>query len=146
MGIDSGKARAIFTTAVEDYPPDRWGEFLDEACGDDELRRRVELLLKAHQGEDSFLDRGEEDNPASSHPNSDEPIGTMIGRYKVLEEIGEGGFEWYYRQQLLQTRNFKLSGHEGAIYFVCSSPDDRFIATAGEDATIRVYDALTREL
>src|SRR5262249_49643697 len=66
--------------------------FLDEHCKDDvELRRRVEALLRASDNPDPFLDA-----PAPfSGPTIDAPIsegpGTVIGPYKLLEQIGEGG-------------------------------------------------------
>src|SRR5262245_39620608 len=61
--------------------------FLDEACADQpELRQRVERLLRSHQPEDSFLRaRATIDEPLT------EKIGTVIGAYKLLEQIGEGG-------------------------------------------------------
>jgi len=96
--MDSNKAQSIFTTAVENHAPDEWAKFLDDACGENaELRGRVELLLKAHQGEDSFLDRGDEDEPDAT---IDQPItekaGMEIGPYKLLQQIGEGGFGVVY--------------------------------------------------
>jgi serine/threonine protein kinase len=94
MKNDVAKARSIFISAVEEYRPDQWAKFLDDACREDvALRRRVEHLLRAHYGEDSFLDRGDEDEGGT---DSDRPIaegpGTIIGPYKLLEQIGEGGF------------------------------------------------------
>jgi WD40 repeat protein/serine/threonine protein kinase len=56
------------------------------------------------------------------------------------------GFEWYYLRQLLQARNAELADHKGAVYFTCCSRSGQFIATAGEDATLRVYDLSTRRL
>jgi serine/threonine protein kinase len=94
MNNISAKARSIFTSAVEEYSPEQWDRFLDDACrGDDALRRRVELLLRAHQGEDSFLDRGDDDQAdlPSDRPIAEGP-GSVIGPYKLLQQIGEGGF------------------------------------------------------
>ncbi len=94
MNNDAAKVRSIFVSAVEEYAPDEWEKFLDDACrGDLALRRRVELLLQAHEGEDSLLDRGNETGTATT---IDQPIaegpGTVIGPYKLSQQIGEGGF------------------------------------------------------
>jgi hypothetical protein len=57
MTADPHQARTIFLQAVEAHAPDEWGRFLDEACGPDaDLRRRVEVLLRAHQQANSLLD------------------------------------------------------------------------------------------
>ena len=75
--------------------------FLDTACGGDpELRRRLEVLLQAHDQPGRFLDQppvelgrtegfegGEQ--PAASGPT--EAVGTVIGPNKLLEQLGEGG-------------------------------------------------------
>jgi serine/threonine protein kinase len=100
MNIDSKKARTIFLSAVENCPPDQWGKYLQSACGGDvDLRRRVELLLQAHQGEDSFLDRGVEverrERDTIDHPQA-ENLGCNIGPYKLLQVIGEGGMGIVY--------------------------------------------------
>src|SRR5262245_60104216 len=85
---------AIFHAARDIPDPDRRREYVREACGGDEARiAHVEALLAAADAPDSFLDR-----PAGSDPagTTDQPVvegpGTIIGPYKLLEEIGEGGF------------------------------------------------------
>src|SRR5262249_27204481 len=61
--------------------------FLDEACADQpELRQRVERLLRSHRHEDSFLHP-----PATTDEALTEKTGTVIGPYKLVEPIGEGG-------------------------------------------------------
>src|SRR5262245_58095355 len=67
--------------------------FLNEHCqGDADLRRRLEALLQAHDNPDPFL---EAPAPApgvtvDAQPTGECP-GTVIGPYKLLELIGEGG-------------------------------------------------------
>jgi non-specific serine/threonine protein kinase/serine/threonine-protein kinase len=94
-------ARDIFLGAL-DAAADERPEFLDDACaGDAVLRQRVEDLLRVHDEPDSFLDSpriglGLHSNAAGSPcPTLDRPVteapGTVIGPYKLLERIGEGG-------------------------------------------------------
>jgi serine/threonine protein kinase/tetratricopeptide (TPR) repeat protein len=82
----------IFCNALELASVAERAGYLDRVCGDDpDLRRRVERLLDAHEGSDSFLA-----TPVAVAAAIDEPIrdgpGTVIGPYKLLEQIGEGGF------------------------------------------------------
>ena len=61
--------------------------FLDQLCADQpELRQRVERLLRSHRHEDSFLHPG-----VTTDQSTTETTGTVIGSYKLLEQIGEGG-------------------------------------------------------
>lgn len=91
MNVDTVKARSIFLSAVEHHTPDQWETYLNDACRQNlALRQRVEILLRAHQGEDDFLDRGINDRDVVEPPNS-ETYGTVIGLYKLLDQIGEGG-------------------------------------------------------
>jgi hypothetical protein len=56
MNDDTGREIAIFTEAVK-VPPQKRRAFLDDACGGDEnLRRKVEALLKAHDRIGNFLE------------------------------------------------------------------------------------------
>ncbi len=84
---------AVFFTALEKGSPGQRAAYLDEACaGDPDLRRRVEKMLAAQDLAGSFL----EQPAAPLCATTDEPIterpGTIIGPYKLLEQIGEGGF------------------------------------------------------
>src|SRR5262245_42962264 len=89
---DPQRARSIFLEAVEHHTPDQWGPFLDRACaGDQELRKRVEVLLRAHDQANSMLDAAAVAPVATIDEPCRERPGTVIGPYKLLEQIGEGG-------------------------------------------------------
>src|SRR6266705_3052563 len=91
MSANPNKAREIFVAALK-RAPDQWQAYLNEACADDTaLRDRVQNLLVAHREAGSFL------QPAGVGLTAtiDEPVterpGTVIGPYKLLQQIGEGG-------------------------------------------------------
>jgi signal transduction histidine kinase len=91
MAPQVAEARRIFLEAVENHAPEQWPEFLDSACqGDAELRARVEALLKAHGEYNSMLDG--EGFAATLDARVSERPGARIGPYKLLQQIGEGGF------------------------------------------------------
>jgi WD40 repeat protein/serine/threonine protein kinase len=90
--------RAIFIAALEKDDPAERAAFLDEACADDRpLRQRIERLLKAHEPADSFL---EHRPPGLGGTVDEQPRaerhGTVIGPYKLLQQIGEGGMGVVY--------------------------------------------------
>ncbi|HEV3255950.1 MAG TPA: serine/threonine-protein kinase, partial [Gemmataceae bacterium] len=85
-------AKAIFLDALDRQGPDELLRFLDQACGADvDLRARVEELLRAHRDAGNFLGRPDQPEVTRDEPASEGP-GTIIGPYKLLEQIGEGGF------------------------------------------------------
>jgi serine/threonine protein kinase/tetratricopeptide (TPR) repeat protein len=83
----------IFLTAAERRRAEDRQAYLDQACaGDDEMRRQVDLLLKAHQEAGSVPGaRAEERDQTSADGTVTEAVGVLIGPYKFLEQIGEGG-------------------------------------------------------
>ena len=86
---------SIFAGAIERRSPEERAAFLDAACGADAgLRLRIEALLQAHEEAGGFLrDRTEAGEPvATVDTPAGEGPGSLIGPYKLLEPIGEGGF------------------------------------------------------
>jgi eukaryotic-like serine/threonine-protein kinase len=88
---------SIFCSAIDIESPEGRDLYLQQICGDDkQLRSQLTRLLNAHFHGGSILD-----SPASAfvssldHPISEKP-GTMIGPYKLLDQIGEGGFGVVY--------------------------------------------------
>lgn len=100
--LPSGE-QEIFTAALQ-LPAAERAPFLEHACGADaHLRQRVEALLAAHREVGDFL----EDSPASpgeSGPETStgEKPGDWIGRYKLLEQIGEGGCGVVYMAEQIE--------------------------------------------
>src|SRR5947209_7690918 len=105
--MSANRARALFIELVAQVPPEQWDGRLAELAGEDqELHAKVALLLAAHRKADSFLEqpaapigRTVAESPASLSPSepppeagSTEQSGLLLaGRYKLLEQIGEGG-------------------------------------------------------
>jgi serine/threonine protein kinase/tetratricopeptide (TPR) repeat protein len=88
----------IFLAAVERHRLEDCDVFLDQACGtDDELRRQVNLLLKAHREAGSVPGAAlpERDQAGIYQPVTEGP-GTIVGPYKLLDQIGEGGMGTVY--------------------------------------------------
>jgi WD40 repeat protein/serine/threonine protein kinase len=93
MGDPSPQAKAIFLAAIEDHAPEQWPSFLDQACvGEVPLRAEVEKLLRVRLEIGSFHEAPRSAMPATVDEPVTERPGTVIGPYKLLEQIGEGGF------------------------------------------------------
>jgi WD40 repeat protein/serine/threonine protein kinase len=92
----------IFLGAVEKGTPAERAAFLDGACGPDvALRAHVEALLGAHDDAGNLLDRPLFENTQDHQPPAQpsdtlDMTGAVIGPYKLLEPIGEGGFGVVY--------------------------------------------------
>ncbi len=92
---------AIYNAALKKGSEAECSAYLDAVCGDDAvLRARVEELLKAHEEAGVFLEVPAIDpNATLDGPPEIEGPGTMIGRYELLELIGEGGMGLVYLAQ-----------------------------------------------
>jgi tetratricopeptide (TPR) repeat protein/serine/threonine protein kinase len=96
MDPRANEAKTIFLAAIERYPPDQWGAYLDGACGSDaDLRARVEELLRAHSELGSFHESPALVPTLSAPPEVETPP-SVIGPYKLLQQIGEGGMGTVY--------------------------------------------------
>jgi tetratricopeptide (TPR) repeat protein len=92
MNADVRNADTIFAQAIEIESPQERAVFLEQACANDpELRREMEKLVGDYFRAGAFLER-----PAAhivttlDVPLAERP-GTVIGPYKLREQIGEGG-------------------------------------------------------
>jgi tetratricopeptide (TPR) repeat protein len=115
MNAATQREEDLFDAARKLTDPAERGAYLDRACaGDPALRARVEELLAAGADAEQFFT---ESSSALSFPGhslqssrgtpasagairasllGEEPVGTRIGRYKLLQKIGEGGWGVVY--------------------------------------------------
>src|SRR3954469_25293163 len=84
----------LFFAARELKSPEDRSAFLDKVCSNVETRRRVEQLLAVDPEANDFLAAPAPMPTVTAAPDArsgvEEP-GTVIGRYKLLEQVGEGG-------------------------------------------------------
>ena len=93
MNESLDRLESLFVAVLELPPADR-AAYLDKACADDPaVRERVEALLHARAAAGRFL-QAPPSGPVVTvaEPSVVEQAGAVIGPYKLLEQIGEGGF------------------------------------------------------
>jgi WD40 repeat protein len=117
MELPDRRVKAIFDEALEIDSPGERAAYLDRACAAvPELRQKVKALLKAFADAGSFLNLSADnkhltvdsslrqlaaaetdpDRQAAAATPSGEGPGTRLGRYKLLQQIGEGGMGVVY--------------------------------------------------
>ncbi len=89
--------RSIFLAALERSTAQERKGFIEDACaGDSALLERVKNLLESHEESMGPLDAP----PPGVAATADRPVcecpGTVIGPYKLLQQIGEGGMGVVY--------------------------------------------------
>ena len=93
--MNPNREELLFQLALS-KPSAKRAAWLDAECeGDDALRQRLDALLAAHEEPESLA----RPNRATIRLQFDEPdpgpheqVGSMVGRYKLLEKLGVGGF------------------------------------------------------
>ncbi len=88
--------QSLFDEALQRRAEDR-AAYLDQACGGNgPLRQRLEGLLAAHDQAGGFLQGTASQADASTESPATKALGRMIGPYKIIELIGEGGMGIVY--------------------------------------------------
>ena len=103
--MNDPRVESAFNGALEKGSGVERDAYLNDVCGDDpDLRSHVELLLNAHEEAGDFLKP-----PPTEEAGGREGAGSVIGRYKLLQEIGEGGFGVVYMAEQLEPVRRKVA-------------------------------------
>ena len=90
----SERVEAIFAQAIE-LPEGERAAYLEQACcGDRGLHARLEKLMAVEATVGGFMEDPTVTDPPGA--SADGLVGSLIGPYKLLEKIGEGGFGVVY--------------------------------------------------
>jgi serine/threonine protein kinase/tetratricopeptide (TPR) repeat protein len=91
--MDSGRDLEIFTEAIQ-LPLSERASFLDRVCAaDPALRQRIDVLIKTLDRAGTFLEQPPSAvvEAGRAKATAGEKPGDWVDRYKLLEQIGEGG-------------------------------------------------------
>jgi serine/threonine protein kinase len=159
--MSNASERSIFLKALDEQSPEARRAFVRRACaGDETLLAAVEQLLKAHELPDNPLDdpvaAARNGNvlasalPADAHPLK-ERAGSVIGPYKLREQIGEGGFGLVFvaeqRQPVQRKVALKLikPGMDTRDVIARFEAERQALALMDHQNIARVFDAGTTE-
>ena len=93
MSPPDPRVEAIFHEALERAPAERQSFVVQACAGDESLQKELLRLLRAHEDAGTYFER-----PHSPEIEAElarlkpEEVGERIGPYKLMEQIGEGGF------------------------------------------------------
>ena len=164
--------RDIFLAALEKQEGQERDSYLESACGSDQdLRARVEQLLRAHEKAGSFLEqpaaqevagrlRSEAtemmvaavDKTDARRPTADPMAGSSIGRYRLLERLGEGGMGVVYiaeqREPVRRRVALKIikPGMDSDQVVARFEAERQALAMLDHTSIAKVFDAGTTEL
>src|SRR5678815_2642561 len=93
MSSHDPRVEAIFHEALERAPAER-GVFIAKECeGDESLQREIQRLLIAYEDASTYFEPpNSPEIEAELARLKPEEAGEWIGNYKLLQQIGEGGF------------------------------------------------------
>jgi len=143
------ETRQIFLEAIERQTPEQREAYLNEVCSNKPaLRAEVDSLLAAHFGDDDLLSGPILGAPCAALDTLPaEAAGTVIGKYRLLEQLGEGGMAVVYRaeqqepiQRQVALKLIKL-GMDTKQVIARFEAERQALALMGHPNIARVFDA-----
>ncbi|MES2465658.1 MAG: protein kinase [Verrucomicrobiota bacterium] len=141
----------LFDLAVQKPSAEELTAFLSHACRDNPaLRAALDELLESHFGAAGFLPASHLDSPLPAtayFPPPAEAPAQMLGRYKLLEKIGEGGFGevWMAEQREPVKRRVALKlikpGMDSHQVVARFEAERQALAMMDHPCIARIYDA-----
>ncbi len=144
--------QSIFIEALEKEDLSERAAYLEQVCaGDAALRQRIDRLLQRHQQTDGFLERPADDLGVTVDAPLRERPSTVIGPYKLLQQIGEGGMGvvWMAEQEQPVRRRVALKiikpGMDSRQVIVRFEAERQALALMDHHNIAKVLDAGTTE-
>jgi WD40 repeat protein/serine/threonine protein kinase len=156
---EQSPAEAIFFAALEIASAEERAAYVNAACGEDtDLRRRVDRLLAAHPQVGSFLEEPAQAPRATEAQASPSPEpgvadsvsegpGTMIGPYKLLQQLGEGGMGVVFMAEQIKPVQRKVAlkiirpGMDSRQVFARFEAERQALAVMDHPNIAKVFDA-----
>lgn len=137
--------------ATMDLPTERRADYLNKACGSDiNLKARVHELLKNAEIGDSFMAQPAVDlNPTTAMSSIE--VGGQIGRYRLMEQLGEGGMGVVYVAEQIEPVRRKVAlkvikpGMDSKLVIARFEAERQALALMDHTNIARVLDAGTTE-
>jgi serine/threonine protein kinase/Tfp pilus assembly protein PilF len=155
------RVKTVFNQALELATAAERAAYLEQACaGAPALREKVEALLRAYEEAGSFLERPAEapghtepftPTPADTATVSDEQPGAVMGPYKLVQQLGEGGMGtvWMAQQTAPVKRLVALkvikSGMDSRQVITRFEAERQALALMDHPNIARVFDAGTTD-
>src|SRR5690348_16769412 len=110
MASPEPKLLDLFSKAIQFQTAEEQAEYVAQACqGAAELRAQLEELLHAHREAGSFLQEPSAERAATVDDPIHERPGSVIGPYKLLQQIGEGGMGTVFMAEQTQPVQRKVA-------------------------------------